>query len=456
MNESGKTESTTEYKVILAGLASEQILAISEGRTFRLPRVLIPKLTRPAEEITREIRENWNLNTVVVGLFPNGGSRAISAVVEVIDAFHLEGDSVLQQCGIKEIERADIDADEREQIGSVLSGTNESSGPFSRLGWLKDAQEWIRSSLRDNHVDFAADFRQYNASDEFALVRLPAFDGSVYWLKATGEPNRHELTITVMLSKLFPRHLPAVVARRDDWNAWVTKDAGTPVGTSKTLEGLTRAVDALAELQIESLGHIACLEGNGCFDQRLTRVHMHLPELIAYVEEAMKHQTSTKVPPIDVPRIRDIGSVIERAYLRMRDLNIPVSLVNNDINLDNILYDGSRISFIDWAEAGVGNPFLTLQQFIQHVVRDGEGLEWTSRLRNSYKRRWLAVLSESQIDVAFSLMPLLMMISYLFGRGDWLDSSRREHPSFQNFARTMARHMDKAAADSGLLETLHS
>jgi hypothetical protein len=455
MNESATTASTAEYKVVLAGSASETILAIPEGATFRLPRVHIPKWTRPAEEITREIRENWNLNTVVVGLFPNGDSHPASAVLEVIDAHVAKADPTLRLCRIEEIERADIDAREQEQIKGVLLGTNEPSGPFSRLGWLKDAQEWIQNSLRGRHVDFAADFRQYNFGNTFALVRFATRSGPAYWLKATGEPNKHELAVTATLTELFPRYLPPLVAKRDDWNAWVTEDAGNPLGSSQSLASLSRAIESLAELQMQSLDHVTCLGERGCVDQRLANVHSRIPELIAYLEEAMGCQTSTKVLPLPSSRLREIGSMIELAYLKMQDLNIPPSLVNNDINLDNILDDGSRNVFIDWAEAGVGNPFLTLHQFIQHVVRDGERLEWRSDLRDCYKRKWLAALAESQIDRAFVLTPLLMMISYLHGRGDWITSSRRDQPVFQSFARTLARHMDRAAREPELLEALY-
>jgi hypothetical protein len=95
-----------------------------------------------------------------------------------------------------------------------------------------------------------------------------------------------------------------------------------------------------------------------------------------------------------------------------------------------------------------------LQQMIQHVVRDGEHLEWVLCLHEAYKKKWLPILTEIQIDQAFVLMPLLTMIAYLYGRGDWLRSLRRDEPDFQGFARTVARYMDRAARDPTLLEAL--
>src|ERR1700733_14255400 len=230
MNESATAASTVEYKVVLAGSAPEKIFAVPEGRTFRLPRVHIPKWTRPAEEITRELRENWNLNTVVVGRFLSAKSQPPCAVAELINTQSTEGNPYLPSCNIDEIDKNDLDANEREQVRGVISGTNKPSGPFSRLGWLKDAQEGIQNSLSGRRVDFSADIRQYNAGDTFALLRFGTRSGSIYWLKATGEPNKHELALTATLSALFPQYLPPLVATREDWNAWVTEHAGEPLG----------------------------------------------------------------------------------------------------------------------------------------------------------------------------------------------------------------------------------
>lgn len=449
MNNPATAGPTVEYRVVLAVAATDLILTIAEGDTFRLPRVHIPKWTRPAEEITRELRDSWNLNTIVLDLHPSRNLRPACVVAEVMST--TERDSALCMRSIEDVVETDLDLPEREQIHDVLSGTSGTLGPFSRPGWLLEAQEWIQHSLRDRSVTFVNEFRQYNAGNAYALVRFVTRSGPAYWLKATGESNRHELAVTATLSELFPQYLPPFVAKREDWNAWVTEDAGRPLGTSQTLAGLTRAVGVLAELQIQSLEHVPRLEKTGCFDQRLTTVLARLPELIAYLEEAMGQQTSTKVLPLQAPRLAEIGVIVEQACIKMQGLGIPDSLVNGDINLDNILCDDSRITLIDWSEAGIGNPFLTLQQLIQHVVRDGERLNWVLDLRDAYKNKWLTVLTESQIDRAFILMPLLTSLSYLYGRGDWLTSSSKVAPNFQSFARTLARYMDRAAREPALL-----
>jgi hypothetical protein len=196
-----------------------------------------------------------------------------------------------------------------------------------------------------------------------------------------------------------------------------------------------------------SLGHVAELRAAGFTDRRLGVMQAHLPEMFAFLEEAMRRQTSTRVKPLERARLVEILSVVDHACERMQELRIPDGLVNGDVNLDNILFDGTQIRFTDWAEGGIGNPFITLEQVLQHVIREGGHLDWRPRLCEAYKRKWLALLTDHQIDCAFTLMPLLAMADSLFGRGDWLDSRRQDEPAFQSLARTMARCMDRAAAE---------
>lgn len=447
---------TVEYRVALVDSSGPLVVGVAEPEGYHLPRVRIPKWTRPAEEINDALRRDWQLNTLVLTILYTGDERPACAVAEALPSDNasasLPCNLALQD--IEQLSESDLDASERLAIRNVIAGNGFVAGPFFRRGWFREAQAWLRKSIPGQSAEFSGDFRQYNASDTFALLRLGTTDGQRYWLKATGKPNIHECALTVELSKLFPEHLPTLIAVREDWNAWLTEDAGRPLGGGHDLELLTAAVEALADLQIRSIEYIPLLRAAGCMDRSLTAVRQDLPETFAFLETAMQNQTSTKVKPLKPTRLREIRAVVERACAAMEELNIPNCLVNGDINLDNILFNGSRFSFTDWAEGGIGNPFLTLEQIIQHVTREGDFLECAPPLRDAYKKKWLPFLTEQQIDDAFLLMPFLTMVDYLHGRGDWLTSPRRDEPAFQGFARTLGRCMDRAAAEPALMEAL--
>jgi hypothetical protein len=443
-----------EYRVALIDSSSPMLLTVAGSGGSSLPRVRIPKWTRPAEEINDVIWREWQLHTLVLTILNEAGDKPPCAVAESLPSIAAKTSHDLAPNSIESLNETELDGEERAAIQSSIAGDTSPSAPFSRRGWLKEAQAWVQSSISDRRIEFSGDLRQYNASSTFALVRLDTTCGDSYWLKATGEPNKHECALTVELSKLFPQYLPSLIAVREDWNAWVTKGAGRPLGDLRDLNLLTSAVKALADVQVESLNSVERLELAGCMDRRLTRVQSHLPEMFAFLEEAMEKQTSTKVKPLTPARLREIQVVVDQSCAQMQELGIPDCLVNGDVNLDNILYDGEHFRFVDWAEGGIGNPFLALQQVIQHVIREGEHLDWVTPICAAYKNEWRGLLTERQIDDAFVLMPLLAMADYLYGRGDWLDAPRRHEPAFQSFARTLGRCIDRAVAELSSAEVL--
>jgi aminoglycoside phosphotransferase (APT) family kinase protein len=136
----------------------------------------------------------------------------------------------------------------------------------------------------------------------------------------------------------------------------------------------------------------------------------------------------------------------------MEALDIPDTLVHNDINFGNILFKGSRCVFTDWCEAGVGNPFLAFQYLC--LLQSPRHEDWRPRLKDIYKSFWLDCLTTSQIEQAFVLVPPLAVLSYFYGRGTWLNSPLRNNPDIESHARSLARHMDHAIQDSLLLEAI--
>ncbi|WP_263357705.1 aminoglycoside phosphotransferase family protein [Acidicapsa ligni] len=438
---------TRTYALALIGPNSDGLMGLSGVHGVQLPHVEIPKWTRVAEEINLAVRKRWGLDSLVLELLPSQNGAPDCVLAEVIGQKSGSIPEELSICDLDVIEGPEITPGTRDALRTTITGNGSAKGPFSRRGWLIEARDWIEQSAGNGKATLSGVFRQYNASESFALVRFERLEGQAIWLKATGVPNAHEFDVTVRLSQLFPDFLPQLIAARSDWNAWITEDAGTSLGACQDLPTLVRAVEVLADLQIESLGEIDMLKAAGCMDRSLRNVHTNLGQMFDFLDEAMKLQVSTKSKPLSSARLREISEVVDEACTAMLGLGIPPCLVNGDINLDNILFDGVRYRFIDWAEVGIGNPFLTLQQVIQHVIRDDEHQEWAPVLRAAYRAKWLWLLSGDQIDRAFSLMPLLTIVDYLYGRGEWLLSERRDETSFQSFARTLGRCMDRAAAE---------
>jgi len=217
------------------------------------------------------------------------------------------------------------------------------------------------------------------------------------------------------------------------------------------LPALEQAVVSMATLQQTTIERTSALLVAGAFDQRICVLSSHLVELFEYLDDAMAHQTSTKVSRIESRRLRQLAAIIEDACFHMEALNIPDAVVHNDVNSGNILFEGDRCVFTDWCEVGIGNPFFTFQYLC--LLQPG-GEDWTPGLRTVYGQCWLEILSASQIKQAFALTPLLATFSCIYGRGTWLNSARRTDPRAQAYARSLARRMEREAQAPSLLEVL--
>jgi phosphotransferase family enzyme len=432
-----------EYRLFLVSGHPRYLSAYRKGSCWRVPRICIPKGMRSTEQLHRAVHDSFGLHIIVLDFpaveFPD--SRCVVAEIHSGRVPHH-----LEPVPWKQICEEDLRDREGEAIRSILAGE---CGPLSRPGWIKEAIEWVQSvtpgaTVQRNGV------RQYNAGGGFALVRFARGDRHACWLKATGAPNCHEFNVTCLLAEICPEALPPVLASRRDWNAWIMEEAGKPNEGAARLPLLEQAVATLASLQKACRTRSGDLFTAGAYDLRIGSLRSHLPDLIEYLSLAMERQTSSKVPRLARGRLMEIGQMLKSACDFLEELSIPDSLVHNDMNPGNILYDGLRCVFLDWCEVAVGNPFLTFE----HLSLLAHSEVGRIRLRTIYRHCWCDSLSPRQIERAFDLTPLLAIVSYLYGRGDWLASPRRNDPHFESYARSLARHIDRAAQATKMQEAL--
>jgi hypothetical protein len=432
-----------EYRLFLVPSRSRQLLAIREGLCWRLPKISIPKWARPAGQLQNAVRDVLGFNIIVLD-FPATGCHDSRWVVAEIPSG--QGSAHLSAVAWEQIEEEDLNPEQKEALQSICAGER---GPLSRPGWIEEAIEWVESAIPRATVERDG-IRQHNAGGGFALVRFAMGDDQACWLKATGAPNRREFDVTGLLAKICPEALPPVLASRSDWNAWIMEDAGKPNEGPVRLPLLEQAVTTLACLQ-KACGTRCCdLFAAGAYDLRIGSLRSNLPDLIEYLSLAMGRQVSTRAPRLTSARMLEIGELLRDACDCLERLSIPDTLIHNDMNPGNVLYDGSRCVITDWCEAAVGNPFLTFE----HLSLFASNEAGRFRLREIYRNCWLDSLSQRQIEQAFQLATLLAIASYLYGRGDWLASPRRDDSHFESYARSLARHMDRVAQVTNLREAL--
>jgi len=444
-----------EFRVALVDPASYALLVLDTPDGYRLPRVRVPRWLRRAQQLQKEIQATWGVRVVILDIVMTDRSSTCYAIAEPLmpvtsSAFKSVVASHLPPSELSERECADLTL--------LLNG--ETKNPFSQLGWIDHAVRWVEADT-SRKVTSRNEIEQYNAGGAFALVRFPMTDGMGYWLKATGEPNRHEPALTKLLSELGGGYVPDVIAWRPEWNAvLISGEAGgvgeIPKDPGRAFELLEDAVESMARLQAQTEDHDLDLLEAGAFNQGMEVLFRRAPELFDSLEEAMGLQVPVDAPRLDSRRIHEIRSGFERICERIQHLGIPETIVHGDMNPGNIITGCGHCQFIDWSEAYVGNCLVTLQHLLLlNRVEDADIRDFmNSVLKRRYLDVWRTMYDSAPFEEGFAYMPLLGAVSALYGRGDWLTSAERNDPSRQLYARTLAFHMDNALCAPQLQEAL--
>lgn len=432
----------TEYRCVLIPPHSCCVLAFPDKGRYRLPRVPILAAMRSARELQKAIKAIWDLNVFILEIRAASTNAGPLAFAELLTS---EVTSQLKEISIAQLLQLDLSEDEVDCVESLVQGRTGSS--LAQLGWIDAAIEWIES-VTGRLFRSPRSIEQWSAGGGFSLFRACSDDGQHYWLKATGTPNTHEFGVTCFLCELYPDFLPKVVATKKQWNAWLAEHAGDPLPDFPNAAELVSAANNMAKLQLLSSQRTSELLAAGAFDQRLPALRSHIDRVISFLIEAMARQVSTKAVPLRANRLLELGEILGNACSRQEDLDIPDTLIHNDLNTGNILWDGKNCVFTDWCEAAIGNPFLSCERLCQlNRVH-------TDSIRKAYRECWSNRLSTQRIEEAIILASLLAVYACLYGRGDWLRDTREVEPNSESYARSLARHMDRAALNPILMERL--
>ena len=446
-----------EYLVALVLPESRKVLAIQDWDGYRLPAVGIATWSRPAEQLQQAIRAKWGVSGIVLDFLHAPDSFLACVVVEILDGN--EG-CALQPIEVDELPAPALDEPRREHLMSLLAGGSLSANAFSQIGWIREAILWLESEIGTT-ISSKHTIDQYNAGGGFSLVRFRMQDGREYWMKATGVPNAHEPEITRVLSEICGDYLPEFISSKPEWNAWLM--GGEAIALSEWSQEpfqlftlLESAVESMARLQLGARGHGFTLLNAGAFDQGMQSFLRRSPELFEYLQESMSLQTSMKAQKLDKTRLAEMRAIFDQMCERMESLGIDESVVHGDLNTGNILTGIGHCQFIDWCEAYLGNPLVSLQHLLLLNRVGSEELRTfiNEILRNRYLEVWADCCDPELLREGLVYIPMLAVASTLYGRGDWLDSPLRHEPGRRSYARSLARYMDRASREPAFVEAL--
>jgi hypothetical protein len=424
----------------------------SKGNESCLPKIEIPRFTRPAKEITELVRSSWNLRSLFLfsGVLEEAASTSYFAVLESNDGFHLCPQGMewftvhrsLTNLLFSGNERRALKSSYQKAVSRTLVDHRE---PFCKVGWMRELEHWVDSIIRPLGMELKS-FEQVNGCETFSLIRFDTTQQPV-WFKAVGEPNLHEYGISIALARLLSKYVPSIFATKPEWHGWLMADGG-----GRTLDEVQNpsawqtATTTLADLQIDSIGKRDELLGAGSRDLRSGTLLELVDPFLEVIADLMQQQT--KVPPAIMSRkeLFDLGATIKNALCCLEAVGLPDTLGHSDFNPGNILVGFERCVFIDWAEANVSHPFLTFEYLISHLRKDYPSLvPFEGAIRSSYARRWESVSLSEHVSEAFLFSPLAAVFAYAVAGNSWREPERLKIPQVAGYLRSLTRRMKQEA-----------
>lgn len=309
---------------------------------------------------------------------------------------------------------------------------------------------WLKREIEPYGLRLIGEFRQLNASPTFALLRLET-NGQAVWFKAVGEPNLREFPISVTLSSLFPGFVPAVIATHPAWHGWLTTEfPGSTLDAVSDACAWQQAARTMVELQVASVEKTAQLLEAGCRDLRITSLLALVDPFMEVMSQIMEQQQKT--PPLILRRedLQTLGRQVKDSLAAWAQLDIPDTLGHLDFNPGNILCSAYQCIFLDWAEAYVGPPFLTLQYLCEHLVRlRQEDIGLGTDVVNAYETKWHRVLSPATVSAARDLAPVLAIFAYAAGTAAWRSPTMLRQPKTAAYLRSLTTDTPRNAAIAG-------
>jgi hypothetical protein len=441
------------YRLLVLRNSGSEILVASERPPYTLPCVEIPMWERVAENLTEAVRNHYGISAIC--LFTPDLSNATTdgeppqyQVVETREAGTaipnemrwLPLDLISDQPFAHEQDRLAI-TDMLRQIAGFQSG--EAIGPFGRPGWIEELVCWAQRESGPHGLRLIGKFRQLNAGPTFSLIRLET-NAQAVWFKAVGEPNLREFGISLALAKLFPGFVPTVIAPHPGWHGWLTMEfRGSTLDEASDSSEWERAAHTLAEIQIISVGHTDQLLDAGCRDLRVPSLLTLVDPFMEVMSRLMEQQQKPSPAALGKGELVTLGTQIKETLWELVELDIPDTLGHLDLNPGNILCSADQCIFIDWAEAYVGPPFLTLQYLREHLRRRRKGdVGCVAQVVAPYETKWHQILPPETVSAAMELAAILAVFAYAAGTESWRKPIEMRDPKAAAYQRSLTRRMN--------------
>jgi hypothetical protein len=456
----GTQPGLSRYRLIITRREASEILLSAQPFRSSLPQVEVINGARLVEQLVASVKRDYRLDTYCLGTNSVAPSpeAPFPDKYAVLEALHKDDKAHTGTMWISLAAASEKALDPADQLttSSWIADLNRYRAqpevqPFAKPGWTENLLSWVRGQIEPLGLCTTGRIEQVNASATFSLVRIETTGGSV-WFKAAGEPNVHELPISVALHRFFPNYVPRVLGVHPIWNGWLSEDVpgGQPEFTD--ILAWSAVARALARLQIASVSKVDALVKAGCKDMSFEQLTGQLEPFLARVSELMAVQLSEPPYILRDSELRFLGDRLAGALCDLQRHRIPATLGHLDFNPGNILVSPRKCCFLDWAEGCVAHPFVTFEFLREHWRRGSHGPEaLTDRLVRAYLEPWQSFLSPDVLADAMSISPIVAVFACAVNlnvRSPQVPSNPGAAGYFRALARRTYREATKLATRS--------
>jgi phosphotransferase family enzyme len=242
---------------------------------------------------------------------------------------------------------------------------------------LAAAEEWIRSRVEPTGPPLLAHEEPWST-----VLRVPAADRAV-WFKACAPVQAFEPRLSAELSRRWPDRVAEVLAHDSD-RAWLLlADAGSALrAAGNPPEAWLRVLPLYAELQRGEVTHAADHLAHGVPDLRVEALTARYDDLL---------RSDLPLEAADRARLRAFEPRFAELCDELHAHGVPPTIQHDDLHMANVYADGGRLRVLDWGDASISHPFMSLVVTFR-FLEEFNGLDpadaWFERLRDAYLEPW--------------------------------------------------------------------
>lgn len=197
----------------------------------------------------------------------------------------------------------------------------------------------------------------------------------IIYIKQTPEMFSLELKIIQFLEEGFNAPVPQVMAKNDNLNCFLMKNAGIilrEVLRQDFIEELLfKTIEQFTLLQIEVADHVNTLLEMGVPDYRLEQI----PNLYIHLIQQKDLLIAEGLSETEINWLEEMTATVYKLCKQLAGYSVKQTIVQPDFNDNNTLVDEQKqkITIIDLGEIVISHPFFSLLNFL-HQMKKHHGL----------------------------------------------------------------------------------